>query len=1480
MKKSKNSKIIAIFLCSLLIFQQTGFAQVAVELNIANYFTSTQNPLSADKFRPLHLRYISYDGLNNNFKLLLDKGDIKNLQAQEIESTTKDLLNYFFVGISLPNDTFWVNLRPNSPDNIIDPLLAQTQVGKIFLEADLQLKKDTADATNPGTPEGREYWNKLYQKAGQLYGNQNMTIPTLTRPWIVPDEIVIRESADSAYVYKATLKVMLEQDYLKGNVTYSFKDAREKQLNEYSAQIIRENIIPKLNKEINNAKRYAPLRQVYYSLILAQWFKARHKGLSSEGNVSALIDSKDLTNLQSQAPYSVTTYFNVYKDNFEKGQYDIKEPTHTPYGQVIRSYFSGGMVLAPDNTLLAQELAKPIGAEGNTALIPGTQESIRSSHDLSVEVNAGIVNIAAQGVEENTSNVSSSAQAISRQFIVTFFNLESKLDDSDPAVCHAATNALAPVYQALIEKGNMSLSVLENKLNDSNLAVCDAAINALGLAYTALIEKGKEVSLFALENRLNDFNSVTVFEAANALGPVYAALIEKGKMSLSDLETKLNSPDWHVRLAAANALVLVYKALIEKGEEVSLSFLKNKLDDPDWTLRFAATNAIGLVCSILIEKGKLHLFVLEDRLNDSDWQVRQAAANTLSLVYAAFVEKEKMSLSFLESQLNDNNSKVRQIIVNALGLAYTALIKKGKEVSLYPLERRLYDSNSAIRIAAANALGPVYAALIEKEKMPLPALVNQLDDPDWAVRLAAASALGPAYTVLIEKGKMSLSDLESKLGDPNLVVRRAAAKALGSAYTALIEKGKEFSLSALENKLSDPNAGVRLEATNALSLVYTALIEKGKVLDLDKEYSKYTLWKKNNLPYQDTLINQYLAASNPQDFISGLKREAENPVNRGFDYNNEKELWFVYLGLRVNGINITYEQFKERMNKIAEFDGKHPGYFKQLFTKTDKPIVIDLSAEGVRQIDASNVDLQVFDRNLDDLLKVRQNIDSLDWMNEDFAGSKVFNLRNLYYLIKRQQAQDSKQLKENERFSIPDLQEIAEETMRQELLSNRKAFYATAFLLAKDRVGDKLIGAQCLLLMRDLIISDIMLDDALLQEMHSTDIERKITAFNNFYEDYKNHLPNSLGLKVNKIKGLEELFENFSSGVYTEISKVKTVKQTGTESYRLVETGFLSVFRGMAGITDCSFDMGSSKGDAYTRAMHEDTKYLFVYKGKELKGYIGLMLGQTSKGEKVLVVDTVQSPSLDGETLLGNLFTALDGLAEKSGCIGIALPKDIGPSFNFRNERTIPKMDVYKKATPISVTPLHQESWNYFTDMFGEDRYNSIENGEFVLLSLSRNTSSPTTGGVSGSNQDRAAEGNLENKGVSVSKAADQGRMGGIDFRFLPIVTQSLDNLKASMKVMPQSSSWPIDLTQEWSGIERLVNSGITPSAERLKEYFAASCFKGNLDKDTERIISCISDILRTEEESCSLTDPILKDILVVLGSGRSIEELKLAFTN
>lgn len=343
MRKNRLSKIIAFVLSFSLIFEQSGFAQVAGQLDVAGHLLGLRNTLLRDTFRPVHLRYLDYDSQRNNFRLLLDKGDAKNLENSFVQDSTRKLMEYFFVGLALPNNSFWVNLRPDSPDNLIDPFLAQTDLGKVLLDADLQLKKDTARMTSPETPEGREYWDKLYKKAEELLGQGNINIPTLTRPWIVPGEIIMRETPTNAYIYKATLKVMLEQDYLKDSAAYKFNDPKLKILNEYASGLVRELIIPKLTRELNTSKRYAPLRQVYYSLILAQWFKQRFKEQSPKGGANLRMDSNNLTDLTSAKPWSQDQYFQQYQKSFKGGEYNIKEPVRTAQGQRIRSYFSGGI---------------------------------------------------------------------------------------------------------------------------------------------------------------------------------------------------------------------------------------------------------------------------------------------------------------------------------------------------------------------------------------------------------------------------------------------------------------------------------------------------------------------------------------------------------------------------------------------------------------------------------------------------------------------------------------------------------------------------------------------------------------------------------------------------------------------------------------------------------------------------------------------------------------------------------------------------------------------------------------------------------------------------------------------------------------------------------------------------------------------------------------------------------------------------------
>ncbi|MDD4894860.1 MAG: hypothetical protein PHW54_06060, partial [Candidatus Omnitrophica bacterium] len=117
---------------------------------------------------------------------------------------------------------------------------------------------------------------------------------------------------------------------------------------------------------------------------------------------------------------------------------------------------------------------------------------------------------------------------------------------------------------------------------------------------------------------------------------------------------------------------------------------------------------------------------------------------------------------------------------------------------------------------------------------------------------------------------------------------------------------------------------------------------------------------------------------------------------------------------------------------------------------------------------------------------------------------------------------------------------------------------------------------------------------------------------------------------------------------------------------------------------------------------------------------------------------------------------------------------------------------------------------------------------------------------------------------------------GGIDFRNLPIVKKAVGNLKPAIGSTDINRLKSINLDREWQEIESLVSSGAIPKAERLKTYIQASCCNGDMNVD--KVISCIADIMKIEEEGYLPTEPMLIDILITLESANSPQQLKAAF--
>jgi hypothetical protein len=395
-----------------------------------------------------------------------------------------------------------------------------------------------------------------------------------------------------------------------------------------------------------------------------------------------------------------------------------------------------------------------------------------------------------------------------------------------------------------------------------------------------------------------------------------------------------------------------------------------------------------------------------------------------------------------------------------------------------------------------------------------------------------------------------------------------------------------------------------------------------------------------------------------------------------------------------------------------------------LFNKGKRLKALEISASGIRELDVGQVDKNVLDDHLKELLSIKTRIDDFSWLVENFPGYKLFNLRNLYFQFKKEQALRKNELKPGDRFRVEYLSDSemekelikdkdlllklilrdiyyqlkreeaiiggrlkkeerfrvefpSEEEIKEYIIKEKNSYYRLLFSILANRLSDKELHDRCVVSIRDIIISQILEDKAFVQQLDSPDIETELQMFKVLYEDYVNHLPSIAGTNLGELTGVPQSLKTLAKPFYEQASKTQYVLGTTKHSFTLIPAGFLSFCHGRAGVVDCSFDM--DKGQAFTRAMHEDTDYYFIYREKELIGYIGLAWGKDDNGNKILTIDSIESPVFDGEELIMNLFEELHEYALQEGAIGIALPRDLHFFFNFDNQDTVGSLKVYRE---------------------------------------------------------------------------------------------------------------------------------------------------------------------------------------------------------
>src|ERR1700689_1778106 len=164
-------------------------------------------------FEPLALKGIIVNPQKSlEFQFIVDTGKGPQDTAS-IKDQANQLVKYFLAGLTIPEGDLWVNLSPYEKNRMVPSALGQTDLGRDLLAQDYILKQLTASLMYPEKDLGKEFWSKVYAKSQAQFGTTNVPVNTFNKVWILPDQAQVYENVNAAYVTKATLKVMLDEDY-------------------------------------------------------------------------------------------------------------------------------------------------------------------------------------------------------------------------------------------------------------------------------------------------------------------------------------------------------------------------------------------------------------------------------------------------------------------------------------------------------------------------------------------------------------------------------------------------------------------------------------------------------------------------------------------------------------------------------------------------------------------------------------------------------------------------------------------------------------------------------------------------------------------------------------------------------------------------------------------------------------------------------------------------------------------------------------------------------------------------------------------------------------------------------------------------------------------------------------------------------------------------------------------------------------------
>lgn len=226
----------------------------------------------------------------------------------------------FLVFLTIPDRDLWVNLHPAEPRRIIPASLGQTDVGRIMLEADFQLKRDAGALmkTQPFAGAERALVDSIVSRHRRSHdvlrrwgSTGRVEISSAT------SKVFARESGGGIFIQGAVLDVVFEQkkfSVLAGPSNESLEISPQEW--EEFVRLTEKWIRPRLIGRVNRAPEYENLRQVFSARILSDWYKRKRR---SKGSLAPQVDRVRLQGLTSPRHSSPETFWRTFKKDYDSG---------------------------------------------------------------------------------------------------------------------------------------------------------------------------------------------------------------------------------------------------------------------------------------------------------------------------------------------------------------------------------------------------------------------------------------------------------------------------------------------------------------------------------------------------------------------------------------------------------------------------------------------------------------------------------------------------------------------------------------------------------------------------------------------------------------------------------------------------------------------------------------------------------------------------------------------------------------------------------------------------------------------------------------------------------------------------------------------------------------------------------------------------------------------------------------------------------